>query len=283
MERVTIIGAGGQMGRWFSKYFVDAGFQVTGYDTENEVSAKGVETASSLVGGILKADYVLLCTPTRRTPEIIRLIAKEMKRGAYLIDISSEKAKVVSSLSKIPAKINPICIHPMFGPGIRSLKKRNIISIPVRDAKMELGIAKKLFAGASFVTIDSAEHDKKVATILGLPHLLNLCFASVISKDGRSQLTEKMSGPTFRVQRLLAEGIMSESPELIEIIISNPEMRKHAEELWKDIGRLLTATQESKTEEVLEYIRACQGRLSEGTNLEASYKKMTKMANAVDA
>lgn len=283
MEGITIIGAGGQMGRWFSKYFVEKGYRVTGFDSNAPIEAKGVETASSLVGGVLKADYVLLCTPTRRTPEIIRLIAKEMKRGAYLIDISSEKGKVVGSLSRIPAKINPICVHPMFGPGIRSLKKRNVVSIPIRDAKSELAVAKKLFEGASFVTIDAAEHDKKIATILGLPHLLNLCFASVISKEGRSQVTEKMSGPTFKAQRLLAEGVMSESPELIEIIISNPDMRKHAEELWKDIGRLLTATQESKTEEVLNYIRACQERLRAGTDLGVSYRKMVKMTNSIDA
>ena len=282
MEKITIIGAGGHMGRWFSKYFVDGGYDVTGFDAETEITAKGVTVASSLVGGILQADYVLLCTPTRRTPEIIRLISKEMRRGAYLIDISSEKSKVISSLSKIPAKINPICIHPMFGPGIRSIKKRNIISIPVRDAKEELAVAKRLFPGASFVTIDASEHDKKIATILGLPHLINLCFASVVSKDGRSQLTEKMSGPTYRVQRMLAEGIMSESPDLIETIISNPDMRRHAEELWKDIGRLLTATQESKTEDVLAYVRACRERLEVNSDLDASYKKMLKMAATIE-
>ncbi len=282
MEKITVIGAGGHMGRWFSKYFVDAGYAVTGFDTEADVDSKGVEVASSLVGGILRADYVLLCTPTRRTPEIIRLIAKEMRRGAYLIDISSEKSKVISSLSRIPAKINPLCIHPMFGPGIRSLKKRNIISIPVRDAKTELAVAKKLFPGANFVTIDAAEHDKKIATILGLPHLINLCFASVTSKTSRSHLTEKMSGPTYKIQRTLAEGIMSESPDLIETIISNPDMRRHAEDLWKDIGRLLTAIQESKTEDVLAYVRACRERLEEGSDLSASYKKMVRMASTID-
>lgn len=282
MEKITIIGAGGHMGRWFSKYFVDAGYAVTGFDTEADVDAKGVEVASSLVGGILQADYVLLCTPTRRTPEIIRLIAKEMRRGAYLMDISSEKSKVISSLSRIPAKINPLCIHPMFGPGIRSLKKRNIISIPVRDAKTELAVAKRLFPGANFVTIDAAEHDKKIATILGLPHLINLCFASVTSKTSRSQLTEKMSGPTYKVQRTLAEGIMSGSPDLIETIISNPDMRRHAEDLWKDIGRLLTAIQESKTEDVLAYVRACRERLEESSDLNASYKKMIRMASTID-
>jgi len=282
MKQITVIGAGGQMGQWFAKYFADEGFEVTGYDSENKISGKNIKVAESLVGGILKADYVVLCTPTRRTPEIIRLIAKEMKRGTYLIEISSEKSKVVSSLSKMPAKINPICIHPMFGPGIKTIKGKNIISVPIRDAKKELTIAKSLFEGANFVTIDAAEHDKKIAVILGLTHLMNLVFANIISKDEKMNLTEKMSGTTFRVQKTLAESIMTESPELIETIIANPEIRRVAEELWKDIGRLLTSVQESKTEEVIDYIKECQERLAKHTDVNESYKKMSKMVKAVE-
>ena len=282
MKKITVIGAGGQMGQWFVKYFADEGFEVTGYDSENKIPGKNTIVSESLVGGILKADYVVLCTPTRRTPEIIRLIAKEMKRGTYLIEISSEKSKVVSSLSKMPAKINPICIHPMFGPGIKTIKGKNIISVPIRDAKKELTVAKTLFEGANFVTIDAAEHDKKIAVILGLTHLMNLVFANIISKDEKMNLTEKMSGTTFRVQKTLAESIMTESPELIETIIANPEIRRVAEELWKDIGRLLTSVQESKTEEVIEYIKECQERLSKHTDINESYKKITKMVKAVE-
>lgn len=281
-KKITIIGVGGQMGQWFAKYFLASDFEVTGYDTENKIEGKGIIKADSLVGGILKADYVILCTPTRRTPEIIRLIAKEMKRGTYLIEISSEKSKVMTSLSKMPAKINPICIHPMFGPGAKSIKGQNIISVPVKDAKKELVITKELFGGANFVTIDAIEHDKKIAVILGLTHLMNLVFANIISKDEKMVLTEKMSGTTFRVQKILAESIMTESPELIETIIANPEIRRSAEELWKDIGRLLTAVQESKTEEVINYIKTCQERLSVNTKLDESYKKLTKMVNAIE-
>ncbi|MSV33607.1 MAG: prephenate dehydrogenase [Nitrosarchaeum sp.] len=281
-KKITIIGIGGQMGQWFAKYFLANDFEVTGYDTENKIQGKGIIQSDSLVGGILKADYVVLCTPTRRTPEIIRLIAKEMKRGTYLIEISSEKSKVVASLSKMPTKINPICIHPMFGPGAKSIKGQNIISVPVKDAKKELAIAKELFDGANFVTIDAIEHDKKIAVILGLTHLMNLVFANIISKDEKMSLTEKMSGTTFRVQKILAESIMTESPELIETIIANPEIRRVAEELWKDIGRLLTAVQESKTEEVINYIKTCQEKLSVNINLEDSYKKLTKMVNAIE-
>ena len=281
-KKITVIGAGGQMGQWFTKYFSNADYEVTGHDSENKVVGKDVIVTESLVGGILQADFVVLCTPTRRTPEIIRLIAKEMKRGTYLIEISSEKSKVVSSLSKMPTKINPICIHPMFGPGIKTLKGQNIISVPIKDAKKELTMAKTLFAGANFVTIDAAEHDKKIAMILGLTHLMNLVFANIISKDEKSILTEKMSGTTFRVQKTLAESIMTESPELIETIIANPEIRRVAEDLWKDIGRLLTAVQESKTEEVVNYIKECQERLEKHSDVNESYKKLSKMVKAVE-
>ena len=160
-KSIAILGAGGSMGTWFSKYFIALKYSVTGFDSENAIKVKGVIGANSLVGAILTADYVLLCTPARKTPEIIRLIAKEMKRDAYLVDISSQKSKTSSSLAKIPAKINPICIHPMFGPSSTSLKGKNIISIPIRDAKKELTVTKNLFADANFVTIDANEHDQE--------------------------------------------------------------------------------------------------------------------------
>lgn len=281
-KKITILGAGGKMGQWFTKFFLDKGYEVTGYDSENKLTNKSITKSESLVGAVLQADYVVLCTPTRRTPEIIRLIAKEMKRGTYLIEISSQKSKTISALSKIPPKIIPICIHPMFGPGVKKIKNQNIISVPVKDAKKELTVAKELFEGANFVTIDANEHDKKIAVILGLTHLVNLVFANVISKDDKINLTEKMSGTTFKAQKILAESILTESPELIETIIANPEIRRFAEEFWKDIGRLLTAVQEGKTEEVINYVKSCQERLSENVNLEDSYKKLTTMVNSID-
>jgi len=281
-QTISILGVGGKMGKWFAKYFLENDFEVMGFDSEIDFNIKSVIQASSLVGAVLKADYVILCTPTRRTPEIIRLIAKEMKRGAYLIEISSQKVKTSVSLAKMPAKINPICIHPMFGPGIKKIKGQHIISIPIKDAKKELTVAKSLFPGANFVTIDTVEHDKKIAVILGLTHLINIAFANIIAKDEKTSLTEKMSGTTFKVQKILTESIMTESPELIETIISNPEIRRVAEEFWKDIGRLLTSIQEGKTEEILTYIKSCQERLAKNTDLESSYKKLTTMVNSIE-
>jgi prephenate dehydrogenase len=281
-KKISIIGVNGKMGQWFANYFHKIGFEIKGFDTNDDIKNKFVNKANSLVGAILKTDYVLLCTPTKNTPEIIRLIAKEMKTDSYLIEISSQKSKTAQTLLKTPAKVNPICIHPMFGPGTKKIDGKNIIIIPIKDVKKELSTTKLLFPKANFVTIDAAEHDKKIAIILGLTHLINIAFANILSKDDKILLTEKMSGSTFKIQKILAESILTESPELIETIVSNPEVRKYGEEFWKDIGKLLTDSQEGKSDEIIEYIKSSQDKISKNIDLDKSYKKLSSMIKTIE-
>ena len=281
-KKISIIGVNGKMGQWFANYFHKIGFEIKGFDTNDDIKNKFVNKANSLVGAILKTDYVLLCTPTKNTPEIIRLIAKEMKTDSYLIEISSQKSKTAQTLLKTPAKVNPICIHPMFGPGTKKIDGKNIIIIPVKDVKNELDATKVLFPKANFVTIDASEHDKKIAVILGLTHLINIAFANILAKDEKISLTEKMSGSTFKIQKIVTESILTESPELIETIISNPEMRKYGEEFWKDIGKLLTDSQEGKSEDIIEYVKSSQKRISKNIDLDKSYKKLSAMIKTIE-
>ena len=281
-KKIAIIGVNGKMGKWFANYFHKMGFEVVGFDINNDIKEKFIIKANSLVGAILKTDYVLLCTPTKRTPEIVRLIAKEMQRGSYLIEISSQKYKTAQTLLKTPSRVNPVCIHPMFGPGTKSIDGKNVIIIPIKDAKQELSITKLLFPKANFVTIDAAEHDKKIAVILGLTHLINIAFANILAKDEKISLTEKMSGTTFKAQKIVTESILTESPELIETIISNPEVRRFGEEFWKDVGKLLTDSQEGKSEEIIDYIKSSQQKISENVDLDKSYKKLSAMIKTIE-
>ena len=281
-KKIAIIGVNGKMGKWFANYFHKMGFEVVGFDTQNEIKEKYIIQGSSLVGAILKTDYVLLATPTKNTPEIIRLIAKEIKRGSYLIEISSHKSKTAQTLLKMPDKVQPVCIHPMFGPGTKKLDGKNIVIVPIKDAKKELEITKLLFPSANFVTIDAAEHDKKIAVILGLTHLINVVFANIVAKDEKISLTKKMSGTTFKAQKIITESILTESPELIETIISNPEVRKYGEEFWKDVGKLLTDSQEGKSQEIIDYIKSSKERISKNSDLDKSYKELSTMIKAIE-
>ena len=90
-------------------------------------------------------------------------------------------------------------------------------------------------------------------------------------------LLRKCLGSTFQAQKIITESILTESPELIETIISNPELRRYGEEFWKDIGRLLTETQEGKSEEIQNYIRSSQEKISKNIDLDKSYKKLSAM------
>ena len=281
-KEIAIVGVNGRMGKWFADYFHKMGFKVKGFDTNNEIKEKFIEKANSLVSCILQIDYVLLCTPTKNTPEIIRLISKEMKRGSYLIEISSHKSKTAQTLLKTPSKINPICIHPMFGPGSKNIAGKNVIIVPIKDAQKELTATKLLFPGANFVTIDAVEHDKKIAVILGLTHLINIAFANILAKDDQISLTEKMAGTTFKAQRIIAESILTESAELIETIVSNTEVRKFGEEFQKDVSRLLTYSQEGKSEEIIDYIKSSQEKISKNVDLEKSSKKLSAMIKTVE-
>jgi len=281
-KEIEIVGVNGKMCKWFANYFHKMGFKVKGFDTNNEIKEKFIEKANSLVSCILQIDYVLLCTPTKNTPEIIRLISKEMKRGSYLIEISSQKSKTAQTLLKTPSKVNPICIHPMFGPGIKNIDGKNIIIVPIKDAQKELTATKLLFPGANFVTIDAIEHDKKIAVILGLTHLINIAFANILAKDEKISLTEKMSGATFKVQKIVSESILTESAELIETIISNPEVRRFGDEFHKIIGKLLSDSQEGKSLEIIDYIKSSQDKMSENVDLNKSYKKLSAMIKILE-
>ena len=87
---------------------------------------------------------------------------------------------------------------------------------------------------------------------------------------------------TFKAQKIIAESILTESPELIETIISNPEVRRFAEEFWKDVGRLLTDSQEGKSEQIIDYIKSSQERISKNVDLEKSYKKLSTMIKTIE-
>jgi len=51
-KEIAIIGVNGKMGKWFANYFHNMGFEVKGYDTNNEINEKFIIKAKSLVGAI---------------------------------------------------------------------------------------------------------------------------------------------------------------------------------------------------------------------------------------
>lgn len=277
IKEIAVIGAGGNMGCWFSRYFNNKGIGLSVYDI-NPASMKCssntiiYENVTDCVQG---ADLVLVCVPTKTTPLMIHECASKMKPGAILAEISSVKQQTSMALKKISSKIKPLCIHPMFGPGRKDLKQMKILLIPVRNEENELKILNEIFEEAIVVVIPNAKiHDELIGVVLGLTHYINMVFAGTISKQDLSYLRD-VTGTTFEIQSLLAASIMTEEPDLlISLLLENQSVKKHIQNYLSEsnkVARLIF--NENDLDLKTKYLKT-RSILQQHQNLESSYKRM---------
>jgi prephenate dehydrogenase len=277
IKEIAVIGAGGNMGCWFSRYFNNKGIGLSVYDI-NPASMKCSSNTiiyENITNCVQGADLVLVCVPTKTTPVMIHECASKMKPGAILAEISSVKQQTSMALKKISSKIKPLCIHPMFGPGRKDLKQMKILLIPVRNEENELKILNEIFEEAIVVVIPNAKiHDELIGVVLGLTHYINMVFAGTISKQDLSYLRD-VTGTTFEIQSLLAASIMTEEPDLlISLLLENHSVKKHIQNYLSEsnkIARLIF--NENDLDLKTKYLKT-RSILQQHQNLESSYKRM---------
>lgn len=222
MAVVTVIGGAGRMGSWFAKFLKRNGYQVVISDKDRGRAKKlaqrnGVRFVEDYDQATIAADIILLATPTTVTRKILEQRAQNLARGRLLIEISSVKEPVRAIIQKLRRKgVAVLSIHPMFGPGIKSLRKQPILVVSSTNknplAKNFLSLFKR--KGARIVPIDFDIHDRYAATTLALPHFTNIVFTSVLRslKINPNRLRE-LAGTTFRLQFLNAEALHHEQPD----------------------------------------------------------------------
>jgi prephenate dehydrogenase len=242
LRQVAVIGAAGKMGTWFSSYFAQRGLTVSAYDTNQKKLSKSsskIKVKDSLLECVQDADLVFVCVPVQRTPRAIKESAINMKNGAIIAEISSVKSKTFSALKNIPNDIQPLCIHPMFGPGASKDIKHRVLLVPVRNEKTEVKIAKEIFENANVMVLPNAkQHDKLIGMVLGLTYFANIVFARLMSLSNISML-KQASGTTFRLQSLIAESILTEEPDLvIALIAENVYAKRYIDQYLEEAAAL---------------------------------------------
>jgi len=263
LREIAIVGAGGRMGRWFSRHFSERkGVKLMLYDT-NSSSVKATQNTmvcDELFRCVANADLVMVCVPISRTALTIRRCATKMKPGAILAEIASIKHQSYEELKRIPDHVKPLCIHPMFGPAAPSINLMKILLIPVRDKVKELRVSRNLFDGAIIKIVhDAKTHDTCMSVILGLTYFTNLAFASFLSKEDFISL-ERISGTTFRIQSLLSGSILLDDPDLIVALVSqNLVVRKYIRRYLnesRDLERLISKHNQPKMKSTIENLRS---------------------------
>jgi prephenate dehydrogenase len=239
-KNLTIIGGSGGMGQVFGRYFKQHGFNVKLF-ARNEKRLKtaadnlGVKYELDLNKSVEDADIVIVSIPISSTGDIIKKIAPLMKKNSLIMDISSIKQDIYRILKEMHKKypINCLSIHPMFGPGIKNMRNYVIIVLKVGGTQRYDEIVDEflgLFRSDGLIITETTAdiHDSRIALTLGVPHMFNILFLSLLRRrnESLSELT-RYTGTTFLLQKIFAESIVQREMEMFgEIQIENDKFHE---------------------------------------------------------
>jgi len=206
------------MGYWFAKFLKSNGYSIIISDQNRQAGRicsrrLSIEFESDYLLAAKRSDIVLLATPTNVSNRILRQLGRELKKGALVIEISSMKEPVRRAISALRENgISVLSIHPMFGPGTKTLEGRAVLVVSRTrhsEAKQLLLALQRL--GARIVPCPIDKHDILASIVIALPHLMSISLIETL-RSLRISLNEvnMASGTTFRLQSLIAETIYQE-------------------------------------------------------------------------
>jgi prephenate dehydrogenase len=134
--------------------------------------------------GLRGADLVIISVPVIASLEIIKSTGKLLDKECIVMDVGSTKAEVVRCAQKYLCRgVHFVGCHPMAGsekPGIAAARSdlfRGAVCIVAREKNTSPGALRKvrklwLTLGTRVAVMDPSQHDRIVATISHLPHLV---------------------------------------------------------------------------------------------------------------
>jgi prephenate dehydrogenase len=283
-RKVLIVGGTGKMGQWFSRFFKNQGFEVAITSRKPSRALKvarmlKVKSARLNEKTLSSSDVVLLSVPPSETAKIISDIASKMRKNALLLEISSVKINIAHLLEAAAKKykVNIVSLHPMFGPGAKSIHGYRIIIIPVKGCRKTAKEIAEFFklAGAKVVLAkDFTQHEKMTALTLALPHFVNLFFglSLALSKCSIREVS-KYGGTTFTLQKILCESVISEDPKLYsEIQMFNRKFKEILPRISQVFLKLKETVEKNDVEEFGKAFRELQSFFSADQEYKEAYK-----------
>lgn len=226
--------------------------EVVGVDPDGKnlalaVKLGAIRRAEVLAEALPGADLFILAAPIGVTLGVLEMALPYLTQGTIITDVGSVKGRLVERARKmVPEGVHFVGGHPMAGlevAGVAGARKdlfegaSYILTPNGHTDRSAVHRLRKLVEaiGACPVVLGAREHDRAVAVISHLPHLLAATLVNTVSVEQDPELLLKLAGGGFR--------------DTTRIAASNAAM-------WRDI--LLT-----NREMVLEAIRQFRGELEQ--------------------
>ncbi len=238
-SKALVIGGAGKMGGWMSRFLASQGYEVSIADPRS--SQTPYPNLGDWEPHARAHDVVVVAAPLRATRDILEAMACSPPPG-LVFDVGSLKTPLRTALlAMVEAGAQVTSVHPMFGPSTELLSGRHVIFVDVGVPEATKR-ARKLFDSTMAVQVemDLESHDRVIAYVLGLSHVLNIAFFTALAESGKSvpQLTE-FSSTTFDAQIDVAGHVSTENPHLyFEIQTMNQYGLEPLEALGSAVSRL---------------------------------------------
>ncbi|MDD4875683.1 MAG: prephenate dehydrogenase [Dehalococcoidales bacterium] len=288
--KVAIIGGSGKMGRWFADFLLREGHEViiTGRNEAKLLAVKqqlGVAVTTN-AAAVKMADAVLLSVPIDNFEEIAVEISPYINSGQVIIDITSIKMLPLDIMHKYLQAGLILGVHPLFGPGAKSIANHNIVLTPTNDQEEVFArrVNNYLVAkGAKVTLMTPQEHDEMMAIILGLAHFIAIVSADTLLSFDKLKQMESIGGITFKVLLTLVESVLSEDPDLYTSLQMNlPGMVKIEKIFQKKVETWADLVENKDRQKFIDRMTALKSKLAESNpDFGNAYENMYKIVESL--
>lgn len=242
---------GGSMGlalRELGRFGCIAGFDSNPLHSQQALSLGLVDECISLEELISQGDVLFLATPVE---SIIALLPrlKAIKPSATIIDLGGTKEQIIAHIPDSIRK-NFIAAHPMtgtefYGPkaALPHLFKDSIVILTnlEESGEAQIQMAREIFLGIGMkiIKMDAHAHDRHIALISHMPHIISYALANAVLGQEDPQTILALIGGGFRSMSRLSK--------------SSPKM-------WNDIFK-------QNTQNVLDSITSFQEELQKAKDM----------------
>ncbi|TLX97926.1 MAG: prephenate dehydrogenase/arogenate dehydrogenase family protein [Thaumarchaeota archaeon] len=239
--RVAVLGSSGGMGSLLARYFVSKGYRVVGFDpSERGKPIRGLEVERSNQSAAEGAKLVLLAPPIDLSLRVAEEVVPHLSRGVTLVEISSVKVGILPKLLELTREkgIRLLSVHPLFGPSLRRTAGMKIAVLTTEKLE-SLRLAKRIFPDARLIPVEPQSHDREVALVLSLTHLVGIAYAAVVGKQEGIGRFRELASPSSLLQLTVAESVLAQDPSLCSYMdVENPVTLEFLQAFEKELGTL---------------------------------------------
>ncbi len=182
--------------------------------TQQEGANAGIEVAMTLGELAARSDIIFVAVPVDQTVSVLSSLSPHLQSGQIVTDVSSTKERLVQAAEAIswPDGVEFIGGHPMAGtdkPGFAAAQKgmfRNRTWIftadgnerdASRDACLRLANLVTAELGARVAVMDSNTHDRSVALVSHLEHVIALTLVNLVRDSNYSEMVSRLAAGSF--------------------------------------------------------------------------------------